>query len=71
VHAVNYGEARDVRMKSTNFPAVFTALGSGKLRYVKYQIDDTHSNGVADPTYRGGPQGVSEGRSLTRTVPQR
>lgn len=61
VHAVNYGEARDVHIEINKLPAVFTALGSGKLRYVKYQIDDTHSNGVADPTYRGGPQVVGEG----------
>jgi hypothetical protein len=61
VHAVNYGEARDVRIQIDKLPAVFTALGTGKLRFVKYQIDETHSNGIADPSYRGGPQKVGEG----------
>jgi hypothetical protein len=28
---------------------------------VKYQIDAAHSNGIADPSYSGGPQKVGEG----------
>ncbi len=61
VHAVNYGATRDVRIQVDRLPQVFTALGSGKLRFLKYQIDETHSNGVADPTYSGGPQKVAQG----------
>ncbi len=61
VHAVNYGETRDVRIQIESLPQVFTALGGGRLRFVKYQIDETHSNGVADPSYCGGPQMVDQG----------
>jgi hypothetical protein len=61
VHAVNYGEIRDVRIQIDKLPQVFTALGKGQLRFVKYQIDETYSNGVADPSYSGGPQKVGEG----------
>ena len=61
VHAVNYGETRDVRIQIDKLPQVFTALDSGRLRFVKYQIDETHSNGIADPSYCGGPQKVGEG----------
>ena len=61
VHAINYGETRDVRIQIAGLPRVFTALGSGRFRFVKYQIDETHSNGVADPSYSGGPQEVDQG----------
>ncbi len=61
VHAINYGETRDVRIQIAGLPRVFTALGSGRFRFVKYQIDETHSNGVADPSYSGGPQKVDQG----------
>jgi hypothetical protein len=55
---------------------VFTALDKGGLRFVKYQIDDEHSNGIADPSYAAGPRKVGEGalalagRSATLTHPQ-
>jgi hypothetical protein len=61
VHAVNYGETRDVRIQIDNLPRVFTALDNGRLRFVKCQIDETHSNGVADLSYSGGPQKVDQG----------
>jgi len=61
VHVVNYGETRDVQIQVDKLPEVLTALGTGRLRYTKYQIDETHSNGVADPSYRGGPQVVGKG----------
>jgi hypothetical protein len=61
VHVVNYGETRDVQIQVEKLPQVFTALGGGALRLVKYQIDEAHSNGVADPSYSGGPQIVDEG----------
>lgn len=61
VHAVNYGATRDVRIQIDRLPQVFTALDRGKLRFVKYQIDETHSNGVADPSYSSGPQKVGQG----------
>jgi len=76
VHAVNYGDTRDVRIQIDKLPQVFTALHKGKLRFVKYQIDENHSNGVADPSYSGGPQKVGEGMltpengSVTLTHPQ-
>jgi hypothetical protein len=61
VHVVNYGQTRDVRIRIENLPQVFTALAGGGLRFVKYQIDEQHRNGVADPTYAGGPQQVDQG----------
>ena len=76
VHAVNYGDTRDVRIQIDKLPQVFTALHNGKLRFVKYQIDEAHSNGIADPSYSGGPQKVDEGvftaenGSVTLTHPQ-
>ncbi len=60
VHVVNYGETRDVRVQVDQLPRVFSALDSGALRLVKYQVDEDHSNGVADPAYSGGPQKVHE-----------
>ncbi|QNN24957.1 hypothetical protein HED60_22655 [Planctomycetales bacterium ZRK34] len=75
VEAVNYGSTRDVQLKIDQLPKVFTALGSGKLRVVKYQIDEKHSNRVANPDYPGGIQKVSErwvqpeGGSITLTQP--
>ncbi len=61
LHVVNYGETRDVRIQIDKLPQIFTALDGGKLRFVKYQIDETHSNGIADPSYSGGPQTVDQG----------
>lgn len=61
VHAINYGEPRDIRIQIDKLRQVFTALDSGRLRVVKYQIDETHSNGIADPSYSGGPQKVGQG----------
>jgi hypothetical protein len=61
VHAINYGQTRDVRIQIDGLSQVFTAVDSGRLRFVKYQIDELHSNGVADPSYSGGPQKVDEG----------
>jgi hypothetical protein len=61
VHAINYGGTRDVWIQIDKLPHVFTALNDGKLRFVKYQVDETHSNGIADQSYSGGPQKVSEG----------
>ncbi|MFW6114594.1 MAG: GH39 family glycosyl hydrolase [bacterium] len=61
VHVVNYGETRDVRIQVDKLPQVFEALDKGRLRFVKYQIDEAHSNGVADPSYSGGPRKVGEG----------
>lgn len=61
VHVVNYGETRGVQIRVDELPQVFTALGKGALRVVKYQIDEEHSNGVADPSYSGGPQIFGEG----------
>ena len=61
VHVVNFGETRDVAIQLDKLPQVFTALGNKPLRMVKYQIDENHSNGVADPSYTGGPQKVAEG----------
>jgi hypothetical protein len=61
VHTINYGETRDVRIQIDRLPLVFTALHNRQLRFTKYQIDETHSNGIADPSYTGGPQKVGEG----------
>ena len=61
MHAINYGETRDVRIQVDELPRVFTALGGGRLQFVKYQVDETRSNGVADPSYSGGPQRVGQG----------
>jgi hypothetical protein len=61
VHAINYGDPRDVRIQLDELPRVFTDLQAGRLRFVKYLIDETHSNGVTDPTYSGGPQKIDEG----------
>ena len=61
VHAVNYGEARPVRIEVGYLPKVFTVLGSGKLRFTQYLIDEHHSNAVTDPAYPGGIQKIDEG----------
>ena len=61
VHAVNYGETRNVQIQLDKLPCVFTALKDGKFHFSKYVVDEMHSNGVAIPTYNGGPQQVAEG----------
>jgi len=61
VHAINYGEPRDVRIQLDKLPRVLTDLHAGQLRFVKYLIDETHSNGVTDPSYSGGPRKIAEG----------
>jgi len=61
VHAVNYGDLRDVCIRVEKLADVFTAAGNGKIRFTKYLIDETHSNAVTDPTYPGGIQKVDEG----------
>jgi choline-sulfatase/glucosamine-6-phosphate deaminase len=61
VHAVNYGAPREVRVRIGNLPKVFTELEDGAtLRVVKYLIDETHSNAVANPDYPGGLEKVAE-----------
>ena len=60
VHAVNYGPARDVRLDLRELPKVFSALGSDKVRVVKYLIDEEHSNCVAEPDYPGGIEQVGD-----------
>ena len=60
VEAVNYGEPRDVRLRLEDLPKVFSALGDGKVRIVKYLIDREHSNAVTHPDYHGGIQKVDE-----------
>ncbi len=76
VEAINYGEPRDVRLQIDKLSQVFSALGDGKVRIVKYLIDEEHSNCVADPDYPGGLEQVGDcrmqpqGGSLTLTHPQ-
>jgi len=60
VEAVNYGEPRDVRLRVENLPKVFSALGDGKLRVVKYLIDEQHGNHIAKPDYPGGIEKVGD-----------
>jgi len=62
VQAVNYGPPRNVRLRIEKLPAVFSALGSGKVRVVKYLIDQEHSNCVANPDYPGGIEKVGDRR---------
>jgi len=75
VEAVNYGEPRDVRVRVEKLPEVFSALGDGKLRVVKYLIDEAHGNRIAEPDYPGGIEKVGdspmppEAGSLTLTHP--
>jgi len=45
VQVIHFGNKRDVRIRIDKLSQVFTHLERGKLRFVKYQIDDTHSNG--------------------------
>jgi hypothetical protein len=61
VEAVNYGEPQDVRLRIVKLPEVFSALGDGKVRVVKYLIDEDHSNCVAKPDYPGGIEKVGDG----------
>jgi len=61
VHVVNYGEPQNVRLRIDNLPKVFSALAGGKVRLVKYLIDQEHSNCVADPDYPGGIEKVEDG----------
>ena len=60
VQAVNYGEPRNVRLRIDKLPEVFSALGSGKVKVVKYLIDQEHSNCVAVPDYPGGIEKVGD-----------
>jgi len=61
VEAVNYGPPRDVRLRIEKLPKVFLALGEGKVRVVKYLIDQEHGNCVAKPDYSGGIEKVEDG----------
>jgi hypothetical protein len=61
VEAVNYGEPQDVRLRIEKLPEVFSALGDGKVRVLKYLIDEDHSNCVAKPDYPGGIEKVGDG----------
>ena len=75
VQAVNYGEPRDVRLRIEKLPEVFSALGGGKVKVVKYLIDRDHSNCVANPDHPGGIEKVADGwlepdgASITLTHP--
>ncbi len=60
VQAVNYGEARDVRLRIDRLTEVFSALGDGRVKAVKYLIDQQHSNCVAEPDYPGGVEKVED-----------
>ena len=60
VEAVNYGEPRDVSLQIDKLPAVFTALGNGKMKVTEYLIDEEHSNCVAKPEYHGGIEKIAE-----------
>ncbi len=60
VQVVNYGKARNVHLRVEKLPDVFSALGEGKVRIVKYVIDQDHSNCVADPEYPGGIEKVED-----------
>jgi len=62
VEAVNYGEPQDVQLRIEKLPEVFAALGDGKVRVVKYLIDEEHSNCVAEPDYPGGLEKVADSR---------
>ena len=60
VEAVNYGAPRAVRLRVESLPKVFSALADGKVRVVKYLIDENHSNRVTNPDYPGGIQKIEE-----------
>ena len=60
VQAVNYGEPRDVQVRLRQLPKVFPSLGKGRVRAVKYLIDQQHSNCVTDPGYPGGIEQVED-----------
>jgi hypothetical protein len=60
VQAVNYGEPRNFRLRIDRLTEVFSALGSGKVKVMKYLIDQEHSNCVAEPHYPGGIEKVGE-----------
>ncbi len=60
VQAVNYGDSKDVAVRIDQLPAVFTGLGDGKLKVVKYLIDENHSNRVTNPDYPGGLEKLEE-----------
>jgi len=66
VHTVNFGETRDVQIQLNRLPQVLTDLDSGRLRFVEYQIDETHSNGGVSRSYCGGPQKVGQGHASSR-----
>lgn len=61
VQAVNYGDPKDVSLSIEKLPEVFTSLGDGDVKFVKYLIDEKHSNCVANPDYPGGLQKLEEG----------
>jgi hypothetical protein len=61
VHAVNYGESRKVDIRVNNLSEVFTAAGTERVKFIKYLIDENHSNAVTDPNYPGGIEKIDEG----------
>ena len=73
VHVVNYDKPRAVHIRLDNIPKSFLNLKDGKIKAVKYLIDQQHSNCVANPDYSGGIEKVGDewielnGGSITLT----
>ena len=67
VHAVNYGDVLDVRIEVGKLNSPFAGVpADGKLNFVKYLVDEKHSNAVTDPNYRGGIQQVENGHVIIK-----